>query len=66
MGFEPFKTPHSSKVLIVSNLPNSKDINPYTLFKLFGLYGNVMKVKILYKPHRDSALIEFENSEQAN
>jgi hypothetical protein len=32
------------------------------LFKLFGLYGNVFKVKILFKK-RDNALIEYENEE---
>jgi RNA recognition motif-containing protein len=34
------------------------------LFKLFGVYGNVMRVKILYKK-RDNALIEFKDENQA-
>ena len=34
------------------------------LFKLFGVYGNVMKVKILFKK-RDNALIEFQDSSMA-
>ncbi|CDW74237.1 polypyrimidine tract binding [Stylonychia lemnae] len=48
----------SSKVLIVSNLP--KSTNPYQLFKLFGLYGNVQRVKIMFKK-RDNALVEFQD-----
>ena len=32
------------------------------LFTLFGLYVNVLRVKILYKK-RDTALIEYENIE---
>ena len=45
-----------SKVLIVGNIP--LDANPYMLFRLFGSYGNVNKVKILFKK-RDNALIEM-------
>ena len=48
-----------SPVLIVSQLPPKS--SPYLLFKLFGLYGNVKKVKILFKK-RDTALVELEET----
>ncbi|TNV81441.1 hypothetical protein FGO68_gene13942 [Halteria grandinella] len=53
-----------SKVLLASNLPISPDVNPQSLFTIFGIYGNVTKIKILFNK-RDNALIEFETSEQA-
>jgi polypyrimidine tract-binding protein 2 len=55
-----------SKVLLVSNLPTSLEnaCTPHTLFQLFGMYGNVSKVKIMYN-QRERALIEFEKPEQA-
>jgi len=53
------QAPPKTKVLIVSNLP-PKTL-PYYLFKLFGVYGNVMRVKILFNK-RDNALVEFEDS----
>lgn len=53
-----------TKVLMVSNLPEQHS-TPQTLFKLFSIYGNVTRVKLLYQPsakqnQRDRALIEFE------
>jgi hypothetical protein len=49
-------------VLIVSNIPADK-VNPDILFKLFGVYGDVNRVKILYnKP--DTALVQFATPQQ--
>ena len=48
--------------MIVSNIPERT--TPNMLFKIFGVYGNVLKVKILYKK-RDTALVEYETEEQA-
>lgn len=53
----------TNKILIVSNLP--KNITPDELFKVFSLYGNVQKIKILYKKW-NTALIEMEDYLQAN
>jgi hnRNP-L/PTB/hephaestus splicing factor len=39
-------------------------ISPHALFILFGVYGDVMRVKILYSK-RDSALIQFREPQQA-
>ena len=46
----------TNKILIVSNLPIG--ITPDVIFRLFSLYGNVYKVKIMFKK-RDTALVEF-------
>jgi hypothetical protein len=48
---------HTS-VLIVSNLPET---TPQKIFRLFGLYGNVMRVKIMNKA-TNTGLVEFESS----
>jgi len=46
----------TNNILLVNNLPES--ITPLMLFRLFGMYGNVMKVKILFnKPEK--GFIEF-------
>jgi len=50
------------KTIMVRNLPEG--IVPDDLFKLFGMYGNVMRVKIFFKSP-DTALIQFQESEQA-
>jgi hnRNP-L/PTB/hephaestus splicing factor len=51
-----------NNILIVNNLP--ENISPLMLFRLFGMYGNVMKVKILFnKPEK--AFIEFQSPFQA-
>uniref|UniRef100_A0A0K0E3R3 RRM domain-containing protein n=1 Tax=Strongyloides stercoralis TaxID=6248 RepID=A0A0K0E3R3_STRER len=52
-----------SPVVLVTNL-DSKKINPDMLFTLFGVYGDVQKVKILYN-QRSQALIEFSEPQQA-
>eukprot|EP00731_Ephydatia_muelleri_P018505 Em0011g545a len=50
-------------VLLVSNL-NEKMITPHVLFILFGVYGDVTRVKVLYNK-RDSALIQFKEPHQS-
>eukprot|EP00357_Protocruzia_adherens_P002259 CAMPEP_0115026552 /NCGR_PEP_ID=MMETSP0216-20121206/34831_1 /TAXON_ID=223996 /ORGANISM="Protocruzia adherens, Strain Boccale" /LENGTH=526 /DNA_ID=CAMNT_0002401683 /DNA_START=30 /DNA_END=1610 /DNA_ORIENTATION=- len=49
-------------VLLVSRFPETT--TPDMLFKVFGLYGNVMRVKIFYKK-RDQGLVQFELPEDA-
>jgi RNA recognition motif-containing protein len=45
-------------VLLVSGLPQSAEITPDALFTLFGVYGDVQRVKILFNK-RDTALVQF-------
>jgi hypothetical protein len=53
--------PEPGQVLLVSNFDPEKVKDPVDLFKLFGAYGNVIRIRILMnKP--DAALIQFENS----
>jgi polypyrimidine tract-binding protein 1 len=47
-------------VLLVSNLPVNSLITPDSLFMLFGAYGDVIRVKILFK-QRDTAMIQFKD-----
>jgi len=54
----------TSPVLLVSNL-NEEFCTPESLFTLFGVYGDVLRVKILFNK-KDSALINFSNCQQAN
>jgi hnRNP-L/PTB/hephaestus splicing factor len=54
---------NSSPVLLVSNL-NEDLVTPDALFTLFGVYGDVLRVKILFNK-KDSALINFSNPQQA-
>ncbi|KAM9331878.1 polypyrimidine tract-binding protein 2 isoform 2-T2 [Pholidichthys leucotaenia] len=53
----------STGVLLVSNL-NEEMVTPQSLFTLFGVYGDVQRVKILYNK-KDSALIQMSDSNQA-
>ncbi|XP_028824433.1 polypyrimidine tract-binding protein 2 isoform X3 [Denticeps clupeoides] len=53
----------SSGVLLVSNL-NEEMVTPQSLFTLFGVYGDVQRVKILYNK-KDSALIQMADANQA-
>ncbi|XP_056289930.1 polypyrimidine tract-binding protein 2-like isoform X1 [Pseudoliparis swirei] len=55
--------PGSSGVLLVSNL-NEEMVAPQSLFTLFGVYGDVQRVKILYNK-KDSALIQMSDANQA-
>ncbi|KAK3572074.1 hypothetical protein QTP86_022301 [Hemibagrus guttatus] len=52
-----------SGVLLVSNL-NDEMVTPQSLFTLFGVYGDVQRVKILYNK-KDSALIQMADMNQA-
>eukprot|EP00697_Spironema_sp_BW2_P016336 gnl/Spiro4/7522_TR3936_c0_g1_i1.p1 gnl/Spiro4/7522_TR3936_c0_g1~~gnl/Spiro4/7522_TR3936_c0_g1_i1.p1 ORF type:complete len:518 (+),score=121.47 gnl/Spiro4/7522_TR3936_c0_g1_i1:87-1556(+) len=51
-------------VVIVSNL-NTELVTPDCLFTLFGVYGDVNRVKIMYNK-KDVALVQFATSEQAS
>uniref|UniRef100_A0A1B6CIA1 RRM domain-containing protein n=1 Tax=Clastoptera arizonana TaxID=38151 RepID=A0A1B6CIA1_9HEMI len=51
-------------VLLISNL-NEEVISPDALFTLFGVYGDVQRVKILYNK-KDSALIQMAEPHQAH
>lgn len=48
-------------VLLVSCLPTTPDVTPESLFTLFGVYGDVIRVKILFAK-RDTALIQFRDA----
>lgn len=50
-------------VLLASNL-NDEMVTPQSLFTLFGVYGDVQRVKILYNK-KDSALIQMADGNQA-
>ncbi|ESN98966.1 hypothetical protein HELRODRAFT_162439 [Helobdella robusta] len=50
-------------VVLVSNLDEEK-VNPDALFTLFGVYGDVIKVKIMFNK-KDTALIQFNDPMQA-
>ncbi|XP_078074939.1 polypyrimidine tract-binding protein 2 isoform X4 [Mustelus asterias] len=50
-------------VLLVSNL-NDEMVTPQSLFTLFGVYGDVQRVKILYNK-KDSALVQMTDVNQA-
>ncbi len=54
----------ATPVLLVSNL-NEEFVTPEALFTLFGVYGDVLRVKILFNK-KDSALINFSNGQQAS
>uniref|UniRef100_A0A1A7XNM1 Polypyrimidine tract binding protein 2a n=2 Tax=Iconisemion striatum TaxID=60296 RepID=A0A1A7XNM1_9TELE len=53
----------SNGVLLVSNL-NEEMVTPQSLFTLFGVYGDVQRVKILYNK-KDSALVQMSDCNQA-
>eukprot|EP00743_Colponemidia_sp_Colp-15_P001250 GILK01001373.1.p1 GENE.GILK01001373.1~~GILK01001373.1.p1 ORF type:complete len:493 (+),score=55.90 GILK01001373.1:103-1479(+) len=54
----------TTPVLLISGL-NAEKTLPDHLFVLFGVYGNVERVKILYNK-RDTAMVEFQDFQQAN
>ncbi len=56
------KEEKSATILLVKNLP--RGITSRILFRLFGMYGNVMKVKIFFK-NPENALVEYQTPEQA-
>lgn len=51
-------------VILVSNIPE-EFATPDTLFTLFGVYGDVLRVKVLFKKP-DTALIQFVSPDQAH
>ena len=54
----------TTPVLLVTNL-NEEFITPEALFTLFGVYGDVVRVKVLFNK-KDSALINFVNTMHAS
>uniref|UniRef100_A0AAV2JDD6 Polypyrimidine tract-binding protein 1 n=1 Tax=Knipowitschia caucasica TaxID=637954 RepID=A0AAV2JDD6_KNICA len=50
-------------VLLVSNL-NPESVTPHCLFILFGVYGDVMRVKILFNK-KENALVQMSDGTQA-
>ncbi|KAK0394175.1 hypothetical protein QR680_000603 [Steinernema hermaphroditum] len=52
-----------SPVILVSNLDETK-VTPDALFTLFGVYGDVQRVKILFNK-KDNALIQYAEPQQA-
>ncbi|XP_074664971.1 polypyrimidine tract-binding protein 1 isoform X1 [Strix aluco] len=59
----PGLTGAGNSVLLVSNL-NSERVTPQCLFILFGVYGDVQRVKILFKK-RENALVQMADGNQA-
>ncbi|CAH8513538.1 unnamed protein product [Schistosoma mattheei] len=53
----------TSTVLIVSNL-NEEKVYPDALFTLFGVYGDVTRVKIMFNK-KSTALVQFSDPQQA-
>jgi len=51
-----------NSILIASGFP--EDVTPYKIFRFFSLYGNVARVKIMFKK-RDTALIQYMDNYQA-
>ncbi|XP_018088992.1 polypyrimidine tract binding protein 1 S homeolog isoform X3 [Xenopus laevis] len=62
LGFPGFGIPGNS-VLLVSNL-NPERVTPQCLFILFGVYGDVHRVKILFNK-KENALIQMADGNQA-
>lgn len=52
-----------NSVLLVSNL-NPEAVTPYGLFILFGVYGDVQRVKIMFNK-KDNALVQMADATQA-
>uniref|UniRef100_A0AC35FXF4 RRM domain-containing protein n=1 Tax=Panagrolaimus sp. PS1159 TaxID=55785 RepID=A0AC35FXF4_9BILA len=61
--FSPINILGITPVVLVSNL-NEQKITPDALFTLFGVYGDVQRVKILFNK-KDNALIQFAEPQQA-
>ncbi|KAM7392256.1 hypothetical protein PAMA_007397 [Pampus argenteus] len=55
--------PAGHSVLLVSNL-NPESVSPHCLFILFGVYGDVQRVKILFNK-QENALIQMSDATQA-
>ncbi|XP_028421491.1 polypyrimidine tract-binding protein 1a isoform X2 [Perca flavescens] len=63
LGLSGLTTSGGHHVLLVSNL-NPESVTPHCLFILFGVYGDVMRVKILFNK-KENALIQMSDSTQA-
>jgi len=50
--------------VVLANRMNADMINPDVLFTLFGVFGDVTRIKILYNK-RDTAMIQFRDPQQA-
>uniref|UniRef100_A0A672IRU2 Polypyrimidine tract-binding protein 1 n=1 Tax=Salarias fasciatus TaxID=181472 RepID=A0A672IRU2_SALFA len=61
LGFPHIPTGHC--VLLVTNL-NPERVTPHCLFILFGVYGDVMRVKILFN-NKENALVQMSDRTQA-
>ena len=56
--------PSDSAVLLVSNLNDEGVVTPDILFTLFGVYGDVIRVKILFQK-QNTAMIQMADNSQA-
>ncbi|XP_055361696.1 polypyrimidine tract-binding protein 1a isoform X2 [Betta splendens] len=63
LGLSGLATAGGHNVLLVSNL-NPESVTPHCLFILFGVYGDVMRVKILFNK-KENALIQMSDGTQA-
>ncbi|XP_070775955.1 polypyrimidine tract-binding protein 1a isoform X1 [Enoplosus armatus] len=63
LGLSGLSTTGGHHVLLVSNL-NPESVTPHCLFILFGVYGDVMRVKILFNK-KENALIQMSDGTQA-
>ncbi|CAG5121720.1 unnamed protein product, partial [Candidula unifasciata] len=59
----PYTTAMGSSVILVSNL-DEEMVSPDALFTLFGVYGDVQRVKVLFNK-KDNALIQMADPHQA-
>ncbi|KAI4803912.1 hypothetical protein KUCAC02_025559 [Chaenocephalus aceratus] len=63
LGLSGLTASGGHNVLLVSNL-NPESVTPHCLFILFGVYGDVMRVKILFNK-KENALIQMSDCTQA-
>uniref|UniRef100_A0A8C6WQ68 Polypyrimidine tract-binding protein 1 n=1 Tax=Neogobius melanostomus TaxID=47308 RepID=A0A8C6WQ68_9GOBI len=63
LGLAGLTTAAGHNVMLVSNL-NPESVTPHCLFILFGVYGDVMRVKILFNK-KENALVQMSDGTQA-
>uniref|UniRef100_A0A8C6Q9F7 Polypyrimidine tract-binding protein 1 n=1 Tax=Nothobranchius furzeri TaxID=105023 RepID=A0A8C6Q9F7_NOTFU len=63
LGLSGLAAAGGHNVLLVSNL-NPESVTPHCLFILFGVYGDVMRVKILFNK-KENALVQMSDGTQA-
>ncbi|KAF7649160.1 hypothetical protein LDENG_00145830 [Lucifuga dentata] len=63
VSLQAIAPPAVHSVLLVSNL-NPERVSPHCLFILFGVYGDVQRVKILFNK-KESALVQMSDATQA-